>query len=108
MLKRSASQTSRSGLSRAAVVELLRRLGADAGEWALDRADHVGQADLGRRAGEAVPALGAALGEDHARMAQLGEDVLEERQGDPLGFRDRLTVDGPRRAAASSTAARTA
>jgi hypothetical protein len=59
---------------------------------ALDRADDLRDGDLAGRAREPVAALDAALAADDAREAQVGEDVLEELQGDLLRLRDPLAA----------------
>ena len=77
-------------LGGARVVDVLGRLAADAGQRALDGADDVGERDLLGRLGEPVAALGAALAAHEPRVAQVGEDVLEElRAGCPGRWRAR-------------------
>ena len=80
-------------LGRPGVVELLGRVLVDVGERPLDRADHVGDRDLGGVAGEPVAALGAAPRLDQARVLELEQDVLEELQRDPLGLGQPLALD---------------
>jgi len=83
--------------------------GQASGQRPLDRPDHVGHADLGRRPRQLVPALGAAARGDDAGLLEVAEDVLEEVQRDVLGVREALPLDHrvpP--AAASSIVARTA
>ena len=102
---RTATQTSRRRSAGPRVVKLLGRVLVDVRERALDRADHVGDRDLGRVAGEPVAAAGAAPRLDQARVLELEQDVLEELQrdalrlGQPLAL-DRLAVRGWRRARA--------
>ena len=60
------------------------RCAADAGERAVDRADHVGERDLVGGPGEPVAAVGAAPALDDPGVAQLEQDVLQEAQRDRL------------------------
>ena len=94
MLARTAIQTSRrlSALPAYSIVSGRHRL--DVRDRALDRADDVGDGHLGGRAGEPVAAFGAAAGADQALVLQLQQDVLEELQGDVLGGRQTLPLDG--------------
>ena len=84
-------------LGGAGVLDVLRRLAADAGQRALDGADDVGERDVLGRLGEPVAAVGAALGADEPGVAEVGEDVLEELVGDRLGGRQRVALDRARR-----------
>ena len=79
---RSSSQTSRSPVGRAVVLELVRPHAAHGGDRPLELADDVGDRDLLRRPRELVAAFGAALARDQAAAAELGEDALEELRRD--------------------------
>jgi hypothetical protein len=63
----------------------------------LDRADHVGEADLRRRLRQPVAAVGAALARDDLGAAQLEQDVLEELERDRLCGREPLGLHRARR-----------
>ena len=105
---RTATHSFPQRLRGARVLHVLRRLAAHARERALDRADHVGDLDLVRRARQPVAALGAALAAHDPGVLELAEDVLQELERDALGLRERSPLIGPSPAAASSAAARTA
>ena len=72
-------------LGGTAVLGFLGRPAADAGERPLDRPDHVGDRDLGRRLGEPKAALGAAVAAHDSGVAELAEDVLQEVERDRPG-----------------------
>ena len=94
MLARTAIQTSRRLSALPRVFDRLRRHRLDVRDRALDRADDVGDGHLGGRAGEPVAAFGAAAGAHQSLVLQLQQDVLEELEGDVLGGREALSLDG--------------
>ena len=80
-------------LGVAVVLDRLGRGRLDVGDRALDGADDVGDGHLVGRLGQPVAALGAAAGADDAVVLELEQDVLEELQGDVLGFGEALALD---------------
>src|SRR6185437_2974899 len=74
------------------VLDLLRAHATDVRERAVDRPDDVREADLVGRAREPVAALRPAPARDDARVAEVGEDVLEEVRRDRLRLCDALAL----------------
>jgi hypothetical protein len=66
------------------VLGLFGLAATNGGERTLDGSDDVGDRDLPGLLGQPVAAVVAALAADHARDAQLQQDVLEEVERDPL------------------------
>ena len=85
-LARTAIQTFCRRLGVAVVLDRLRRGRLHVGDRALDGADDVGDGHLVGRLGQPVAAFGAAAGADDALVLELEQDVLEELQGNVLGF----------------------
>src|SRR5450631_4484206 len=78
---------SRQRPSSAPVFEFLRAQAAYAGQWALERTDHVGDGDLVGGSGESKSALLSAHAAHDAAAFELEEDVLKEGDRDLLGTR---------------------
>ena len=111
MLAPSAIHTSRSGFASPRKLELLGRLAPDARQGAVELADDLGQGELAGRPGEPVAAaLCPRAASDEPRVAQLGENGVEEAKRDLLGAGDLLArpPGAPRWRPASSIIARTA
>ena len=96
-LARSATHTSGRCSAAPVVVQLTRDGSLHRGQRPLDRAQHVGDRDLGRGPGELVAAVGTAAGAHDPGPAQLGEDVLEEVLRDRLAPGELLALHGQRR-----------
>ena len=90
---RTATQTSRSFSAAPLVVEVLGSVLVDVRERSLDGANHVGDRDLRRLAGEPVPAARAAPSLDQSGVLELEQDVLEELERDLLRLGESLTLD---------------
>jgi len=72
------------GLGDAGVLDLLGPLAAHVRDRPLDRADHVGECDLGGVLRKPVAAFGAALALHETRVLEVEQDVLEELKRDLL------------------------
>src|SRR5829696_2520616 len=70
-------------------VEALHR-----GDCALERLNHLEHLDLVGGAAEAIAAVRSALALDEAGLAQLGDQMLEIGERQPLGLRDRAERNG--------------
>ena len=108
MLARSSIQTSRSPAAAPVYVGVLGTRAADGRDRPVDRADHVREADLGRRPRQPVAALGAALARDDLRAAQLERMFSRNLSGISCAVASRSAFTGPGGAAASSASARSA
>src|SRR5439155_24709671 len=76
------------GAGRALVSDLFWKGILDPSQRSLDGADDLGHGNLPRRPGELEAALLAAVAADDPRSAELGHDVQQELERDPLRLRD--------------------
>ena len=67
---------------------------ARGGEWAFDCLHDLPQAHLLRAPAEHISPARSPFAHHQVRPAQVLEDLLEESEGNPLAFPDRLDADG--------------
>ena len=94
-LARTAIQISLQVLGGAEVLDVLRRLAADAGQRALDGADDVGERDLLGGLGEPVAAVGAALRRAPAGRGGGRRGCSRGTCGGSSARGQRVALDGP-------------